>query len=65
MTWKSVEIIQGDGAEKFHTFLKENGYKYEAYSCFNYVHFEVYCNKEEMLSFLDFLYDLATKQKGK
>lgn len=60
-TWKSVEIINGTGAEEFRRFLKENGYKYEPSSCFNYIHFEVYCNKEETLAINDFLHDLATK----
>ena len=60
-TWKSVEIIKGEGAEKFRTFLKENGYQYEPSACFNYIHFEIYCNKEETLKINDFLYNLATK----
>lgn len=58
-TWKSVEIINGDGAEKFRTFLKVNGIKYEPSACFNYVHFEVYCNKEETNKANDFLIKLA------
>lgn len=59
-TWKSVEIIQGNGAEKFRRFLKENGYTYEPSACFNYIHFEVYCDKEETIAINNFLTDLAT-----
>ncbi len=58
-TWKSVEIIAGDGAEKFRAFLKANGYTYEPSACFNYIHFEVYCDKTETLAINDFLYNLA------
>lgn len=60
-TWKNVEIIAGNGAEKFRAFLKENGYRYEPSSCFNYIHFEIYCNKEETLDINDFLYRLAAE----
>ena len=59
-TWKSVEIIQGNGAEKFRQFLKANGYTYEPSACFNYIHFEVYCDKEETATINNFLTDLAT-----
>lgn len=58
-TWKSVEIVAGEGAEKFRTFLKENNYTYEPSACFNCIHFEIYCNKEETLAINDFLHDLA------
>ena len=58
--WMSVEIICGDGAEQFRTFLKENGYKYEPSACFNYIHFEMYINKAEEIAINDFLYHLAT-----
>ena len=54
-TWKNVEIVKGDGAEKFRIFLKENGYKYEPSSCFDYIHFEIYCDKEETMKINDFL----------
>lgn len=46
-TWKSVEIKCGDRAEKFRHFLKANGYRYEPSGCWNYIHFEIYCNKTE------------------
>lgn len=58
-SWKSVEIINGNGAEKFRHFLKVNGFKYEPSACFNYIHFEIYCNKNETLLINDFLYELA------
>ena len=62
-TWKSVEIINGDGAEKFRTFLKTKGFKYEPSACFNYIHFEVYCNKAETMEINDFLDKLARPEE--
>lgn len=59
--WKSVEIINNSGARDFEDFLKRNGYEYTSEIRFNYVHFEVYCDKEGNLNMLDFLHDLATK----
>ena len=58
-SWKNVEIVKGPGAENFRNFLKENGYRYEPSGCFNYIHFEIYCNKEEEMKINDFLYNLA------
>lgn len=58
-SWKSVEIIKGPGAEKFREFLKVNGYTYEPSACFNYIHFEVCCDKEETIRINNFLHDLA------
>ena len=58
--WMNVEIIAGNGAEKFRSFLKKGGYKYEPSACFNYIHFEVYINKKEELEINDFLHHLAT-----
>jgi len=44
--WKNVELKEVE-AEMFRQFLKENKYKYEPSSCFDYVHFEVFCDEEE------------------
>lgn len=57
--WRNVEIIKGDGAEKFRAFLKANRFKYEPSGCFNYIHFEILCNKEEEKEINDFLHNLA------
>lgn len=62
-TWKSVEIINGDGAEKFRTFLKGKGFTYEPSACFNYIHFEVYCNKAETMEINNFLDKLARPEE--
>jgi len=62
-TWKSVEIIKGDGAERFRTFLNGKGFTYKPSGCFNYIHFEVYCNKAETMEINDFLYKLARPEE--
>ena len=45
--WRNVELKKGNESELFRRFLRENGFKYEPSSCFDYIHFEIFCDEEE------------------
>ena len=52
--WVNCELSQKE-AEAFSAFLKKHGFKYEASSCYNLVHFEIFLNKEEVAICQEFL----------
>lgn len=43
----SVELTQ-DKSDLLKVYLKENNIYYEPSQCYNLIHFEVKCNKEEL-----------------
>lgn len=45
-TYRNCELNR-ELAEEFKTFLKANGFRYEASACYTLIHFEILLNDEE------------------